>query len=73
MQQVKTNLAKAIRLEQYFKAAEQSQENIEDLRIKFTSVWGETLANYFLSKYDNATSLIWALDSDNLELFIERF
>lgn len=31
------------------------------------------MANHFLGKYDNADSLIWALDSENLELFIQKF
>jgi hypothetical protein len=40
---------------------------------KFTNVWGTRLANHFLSKYENAESMIWALDEENLELFIKRF
>lgn len=40
---------------------------------KFAAVWGDHLAGHFLSKYDDAESLIWALDSENLNLFVTRF
>jgi hypothetical protein len=48
-------------------------EKSNEIFLKFTSVWGDMLANHFLGKYDNASDLIWALDLDNLQLFIEEY
>lgn len=62
-------LLKSYRLEKYATNEDQRKEVFE----KFKQVWGGTLANHILSKYDNAESLIWALDDNNLELFIKHF
>jgi hypothetical protein len=45
----------------------------KEVKGKFTNVWGPCFADHFLSKYENAESMIWALDEENLELFIKRF
>ena len=73
MNDVKKTLLKAIRLEQCFKNYPTSAQAKKEVFDKFKAVWGESMANHFLGKYDNADSLIWALDSENLELFIKKF
>lgn len=73
MNDVKKTLLKAIRLENCFKMYPESAQNKKEVYDKFKAVWGESMANHFLGKYDNADSLIWALDSENLELFITKF
>lgn len=66
-------LLKSYRLEKYFKAYATKEDQQNEVFEKFKQVWGGTLANHILSKYDNAESLIWALDDNNLELFIKHF
>lgn len=73
MNDVKKTLLKAIRLENCFKIYPTSAQAKKEVYDKFKAVWGESMANHFLGKYDSADSLIWALDSENLELFIEKF
>jgi len=70
---IKSIAVKGLRLDNYLKTywadGKQKQEAID----KFVAVWGNSMASHFLSKYDDAESLIWALDSKNLNLFIEKF
>lgn len=66
-------LIKALRLEKYFRAYNVLGSQKDEAFRKFEQVWGTAMANHFLSKYDDAESLIWALDSNNLELFIKNF
>lgn len=66
-------LLKSLRLEKYFKAYQADGKQKQEVFRKFEQVWGTTLANHFLSKYADADSLIWALDSDNLALFVRDF
>lgn len=73
MNDVKKTLLKAIRLENCFKMYSTDAQSKIEVFNKFKSVWGETMANHFLGKYDSADSLIWAFDSENLDLFIEKF
>ena len=73
MNDVKKTLLKAIRLENCFKIYNDSEQSKKEVFNKFKAVWGESMANHFLGKYDNADSLIWALDNENLELFIQKF
>tara|TARA_R100000027_G_scaffold55112_1_gene44271 strand:+ start:2978 stop:3208 length:231 start_codon:yes stop_codon:yes gene_type:complete len=61
---------KGIRLEKCFASY---SERKEDVRQKFEAVWGVNMASHFLMKYDNAEDLIYHLDGDNLNLFIEKF
>ena len=71
---IKTILCLSLKLQTAFtiyKAGTlQEQKDIAD---KFRLVWGANIAAHFLSKYDSADSLIWALDSTNLDLFIKKF
>lgn len=70
----KNILVKAVRLQKYFDSYLESSDKKEQLVFeKFKNVWGENMASHFLSKYIDAESLIWAFDSRNLELFIEKF
>lgn len=73
MNENKRILLKSLKLEKCFKmyAADGSQK--QEVFKKFEQVWGTTLANHFLGKYDNAESLIWALDEENLALFVRDF
>lgn len=71
--ETKKILLKSIYLEKYFKSYPNSAEHKSKTFQKFEEVWGTTLANHFLGKYDNAESLIMALDDENLELFIKHF
>ena len=73
MNDVKKTLLKSIKLENCFKIYPTSAQAKKEVFNKFKAVWGESMANHFLGKYDNADSLIWALDSENLELFIQKF
>lgn len=73
MNEIKKTLLKAIRLENCFKIYPTSEQAKREVFEKFKAVWGDTMANHFLGKYNNADSLIWALDSENLELFITNF
>lgn len=61
-----------IKLEKYLKSWNIEEEK-KEVGIKFTNVWGSQLAYHFLTKYDDAESMIWALDNENLELFITKF
>lgn len=67
---MKRILTKGIRLEKALKYYEDDKKNVFE---KFEAVWGTSLANHFLSKYSDAESLIWALDADNLQLFIDKY
>jgi len=71
----KSICSKAIKLHKYFEncKSENSEKAISEIRTKFKTVWGDSMAEHFLSKYDDADSLIWALDSKNLDLFLEKF
>lgn len=70
--EIKKGLELGARLEKYMQAYK-SEQNRKQVLEKFENVWGTTLAYHFLQKYDDAISLIWALDSVNLELFITKF
>lgn len=72
MANAKTILTKALKLDQCIKEYDAGKYKEENLK-KFEAVWGSHLASHFLMKYDNAESLIWALDDDNLKLFIDKF
>lgn len=50
-----------------------NKEDKKRAKDEFIRVWGDSMAEHFLSKYNDAESLIWALDIDNLELFIYKF
>lgn len=69
----KRNIVKALKLDQCFRTYNTSTKSKQEVLNKFISVWGETMAYHFLTKYDDAESLIWALDSQNLKLFLEKF
>lgn len=69
----KPTLIKGIRLEKYFKSYRENEGQRKQIIAKFTDVWGSSMADHFLSKYDDAESLIWAFDSKNLTLFIQKF
>lgn len=73
MNDTKRMLLKAVKLEEYFKDYTRSEQAKKEVIAKFQAVWGVSMADHFLGKYDNADSLIWALDSDNLEKFIKNF
>lgn len=67
-------LVKALRLQKAFNMYDSKNEDYKNEALtKFEAVWGITLANHFLGKYGDAESLIFALDDDNLKLFIEKF
>lgn len=66
-------LIKPLRLERCLKAYKENPSQKQEVYSKFRNVWGETIASHFLSKYEDAESLIWALDADNLHLFITKF
>ena len=68
----KKHLIKALRLQKYFDAY-RNENRRSEIEEKFTQCWGAMLAQHFLSKYSTAEELIWALDTQNLRLFIERF
>lgn len=73
-QKIKKIISRAFALEKYIRAYNGlSTESKNQAVEKFTAVWGVGLAHHFLIKYDDAESLIWALDSENLNLFIENF
>lgn len=64
---------KSVRLDKCLVAYHSNGEAKDIVMNKFTQVWGSSLANHFLSKYDDAESMIWALDSENLEKLIAYF
>lgn len=70
---VKSIAVKGLRLEKYLKAYQKEESLKKQTVEKFGAVWGPSMASHFLSKYNDAESLIWAFDGDNLELFIEKF
>ena len=63
-------LCKALKLQKCF---DEYKQNKKEVRKKFISVWGETLAEHFLCNNSNAEEMIWSFDSDNLQLFINKF
>lgn len=69
----KTIATKGIRLGKFLKAYQDNDTQKQEVSQKFINVWGFNMAAHFLSKYDDAESLIWALDATNLKLFIEEF
>lgn len=77
----KSIAVKGLRLQKYLEAyqgtGDDDKERVLQRRQqtlqKFGAVWGSSMASHFLTKYNDAESLIWAFDSDNLELFIEKF
>jgi hypothetical protein len=69
---MKKVLVNALRLQKYFEAYKDKNKKQEVIE-KFTAVWGKSMAEHFLWKYDNAEDLIWAFDSENLQLFIDKF
>lgn len=70
---IKSVATKGIRLQSYLNAYHRDGEQKEESVKKFVAVWGNHLAAHFLLKYDDAEELIWALDSNNLELFVSKF
>lgn len=66
-------LVKALRLEKLFKAYQAGGKQKQEVIDKFTNVWGADMAGHFLWKYDDAESLIFAFDTKNLQLFIDKF
>lgn len=66
-------LTKALKLQQCLNAYHADGRQRGEAFDKFQRVWGHSMANHFLSKYDDANTLIWALDLKNLNLFIKRF
>lgn len=73
MNDIKKTLLKAIRLENCFKMYPTSAQAKKEVFDKFKAVFWGKYGKHFLGKYDNTDSLIWALDSENLELFIQKF
>jgi len=71
--EAKRVLTKALKLEKCFRQYDTGGTAALEVQVKFKNVWGQSMANHFLSKYDNADSLIWALDGENLQLFIDKF
>ena len=67
--EIKKMLCKAINLDRCLKMYNDKEGNKKEVFSKFERVWGTSLANHFLGKYDAAESLIWALDQDNFNLF----
>lgn len=72
MSNTKTILTKSLKLQACLR---DYNEGIDKQAIlsRFERTWGGQIASHFLIKYDDAESLIWALDGDNLKLFIEKF
>ena len=73
-----SNLAKRIalkglRLQECLNDYQGTESSKEQALKKFTAVWGPHTASHLLMEYDDATSLIWAFDDVNLELFVEKF
>jgi len=62
-----------LRLQKYLTAYHAGGRQKKEAKQKFVNVWGESMADHFLSKYNDSESLIWALDHINLELFIKKF
>lgn len=69
----KNVLVKSLKLDKCFKDFATKKESRKEIFEKFKTVWGNDMANHFLCNYNDAESLIWAFDSRNLELFIEKF
>ena len=70
---VKRIALKGLRLQESLNDYQGTGKNKEQALKKFTAVWGSSMASHFLMEHGSAESLIWALDDDNLELFIEKF
>lgn len=75
---VKKILVKSLTLDKCLRAyhayrSEEKEAKRKEIFDHFEKVWGTTLANDYLSEYDDAKSMIAALDEDNLNLFINRF
>lgn len=70
---IKSIATKGLKLQKSLDAYNQGGNQKNETTQKFAAVWGDHLAGHFLSKYDDAESLIWALDSENLNLFVTRF
>ena len=70
---VKRIALKGLRLQECLNDYQGEGNNKEQALKKFVAVWGSSMASYFLSEHDDAKSLIWAFDDNNLELFIEKF
>jgi hypothetical protein len=66
-------LLKGLRLENCIKDYLSGGSGKKGAYMKFESVWGTHLADHFLSKYSDAKSLIYALDDENLALFVKLF
>ena len=74
MQEVKKMLLKSLKLHNLFINAIKNPAQYESiLRQKFIDVWGVNIGLHFLSKYNDAESLIWALDGENTQLFMDKF
>jgi hypothetical protein len=74
MNDVKKILLKSIKLQKAFDSYNnEDQISKKEVFTMFEKTWGTSLANHFLGKYANAESLIWALDNENLELFMKLF
>jgi len=70
---IKSIATKGLRLDRYLKIYDADGSQKKEVVKKFEFVWGSNMAAHFLTKYDDAESLIWALDSDNLQLFADKF
>ena len=64
---------KGLRLQECLNDYQSEGSNKEQALKKFVAVWGSSMASHFLSEHDDAKSLIWDFDDNNLELFIEKF
>ena len=70
---IKRTIIQGIKLDKWFMGFSSKEITRQEIFNKFEMVWGTSLADHFLSKYSTAESLIHALDSDNLELFMQHF
>lgn len=74
MSQIKQILVKPLKLQKTFDAYKNGNENDKKLAyLSFEKTWGAFIAQHFLSKYSDAESLIFALDSENMDLFVDKF
>jgi len=72
--QLKKLCEKALKLQATFQMYNGTNKENKQIAIrKFNDVWGKQLTAHFFSKYNNAEDLIWHLDSENFELFVNRF
>lgn len=70
---IKSIAVKGLRLQKYLNVYHAHGSQQKEATQKFVKVWGRSMAAHFLIKYDDAESLIWAMDEENLKLFIENF